>query len=70
MRGVKVGNFEYCAQPLELGQLAGNRFSLLMRDCRSAPAAGAAQAGVQECNGAQEVLEEQVGGVGWGSMGL
>jgi len=31
LRGIKLGNFEYCADTLRLGNLAGNCFNLLMR---------------------------------------
>jgi hypothetical protein len=34
MRGLRVGNFEYVSEALELGRLAGNRFQLLMRACQ------------------------------------
>ncbi|WIA15110.1 hypothetical protein OEZ85_001801 [Tetradesmus obliquus] len=35
LRGIKLGNFEFAASHLSLGQLGGNRFKLLMRDVSS-----------------------------------
>lgn len=32
LRGIKLGNFEFCPTPLQLGQLRGNAFRILMRD--------------------------------------
>ncbi len=32
LRGIRVGSVEYCSEQLELGQLSGNRFQILMRD--------------------------------------
>jgi tRNA(Glu) U13 pseudouridine synthase TruD len=32
LRGIKLGNFEFCGSPLQLGQLRGNTFRILMRD--------------------------------------
>eukprot|EP00775_Hariotina_reticulata_P008044 gene8044-8239_t len=32
LRGIKIGNFEFTAAPLQLGQLRGNKFKILMRD--------------------------------------
>lgn len=54
MRGIRVGDFSYCKEPLELGQLAGNRFQLLMRNCTGSND-GSSGAAVP-----QEQLEEQV----------
>ena len=50
MRGVAVGDFSFVSQPLRLGVLAGNRFTLTLRDVRlrgaGAPAAAAVVAAV------------------------
>ncbi|KAF6264278.1 pseudouridine synthase [Scenedesmus sp. NREL 46B-D3] len=35
LRGIKLGDFEFAASHLSLGQLGGNRFKLLMRDVSS-----------------------------------
>lgn len=32
LRGIKLGNFEFCDNQLQLGQLKGNAFRILMRD--------------------------------------
>jgi tRNA(Glu) U13 pseudouridine synthase TruD len=32
LRGIKLGNFEFCGSQLQLGQLRGNAFRILMRD--------------------------------------
>ncbi|KAJ9513669.1 hypothetical protein QJQ45_015421, partial [Haematococcus lacustris] len=34
-RNIRVGNFSYVAEPIELGQLAGNRFNILLRAVRA-----------------------------------
>jgi tRNA(Glu) U13 pseudouridine synthase TruD len=34
MRGICVGNFEYCDKALQLGQLVGNHFQVLASRCR------------------------------------
>ena len=31
LRGMQLGNFEYVANPLKLGMLAGNRFVVVLR---------------------------------------
>lgn len=32
LRGIKLGNFDFCSSPLQLGSLRGNTFRILMRD--------------------------------------
>lgn len=32
LRGIKLGNFDFCSSPLQLGSLRGNAFRILMRD--------------------------------------
>lgn len=32
LRGIKLGNFEYASAHLQLGQLKGNQFKILMRE--------------------------------------
>lgn len=60
LRGLKVGGFEYCAEPLQLGHLAGNCFTLLMRGI--APLAGGEQS--------EQALEQQVKAAQGGAEGV
>jgi tRNA(Glu) U13 pseudouridine synthase TruD len=60
MRGLRVGNFEYVPEALELGRLAGNRFQLLMRACQPLAPEGTASGTAMDEDSAEE-LEEEVG---------
>lgn len=36
LRGMKLGNFEFCSSELRLGALHGNRFEVVMRNIEGA----------------------------------
>jgi len=36
LRGIKLGDFTFSAEGLQLGQLRGNRFRLVLRDVKGA----------------------------------
>ena len=55
-----MGNFEYCAIPLQLGHLAGNCFHLLMRNVLSAVASAAPVDTAAADGSSMSVLERQV----------